>query len=681
MVALPEDTSFLTPTPAPAVEATVSANETGQSVVSATATTSTDGDTATTPTETAPVEPAVNGTVNSTMEEAAEPPKKLLPIGSVAGFKRLDERYNRETYTYDVTETAEISAKARERDDSELFAEYCFNVVRRFDSAHGKPTWTKLQINSKWLKKECSKVIGNQGAVAWSSSRRVLVFGSLRTRLHQLKQQQKTNESNIEQFQCLLDFVRDECRLELDEYESMLARKDITFDHLGNLFIPDTIFMSTPAHWVIEAVYIDSTAEYTHDESVLPFGFAKMQFRIFSFKNTTKIFSGLPVFPMEYHPEKDHVCSKLVERGRRWEALDGIHHMYYTGNTGRVMVNSRIMIDNALYTEYHQSFAEILHPNRYSYNEWVGDSDNEDGDEETSTEKHPLLSELEEEHLLIASPILYGFSFDDKRWLTFNVEQVRQIKWNDEAFANLVLPEFTKDLMRGLVESQSSTFQFDDFIEGKGRGIVICLAGSPGVGKTMSAESVSEHLRRPLYIVGGGELPIHASGLDQELTRIFKVGARWGAVVLIDEADVFLEKRSVHDLNRNALVAVFLRQLEYFPGLLFLTTNRICSFDEAFQSRIHVSLKFNDLDEEARRKIWRAFIAKIADTCAGPLTTLEENELASKKMNGRQIKNAVRTAGALATSRKQKVTFAHFKGVVEIMEQFQRDFGEMNAAA
>ncbi len=30
----------------------------------------------------------------------------------------------------------------------------------------------------------------------------------------------------------------------------------------------------------------------------------------------------------------------------------------------------------------------------------------------------------------------------------------------------------------------------------------------------------------------------------------------------IDEADVFMEQRSVHDLDRNALVAIFLRQLE-----------------------------------------------------------------------------------------------------------------------
>ena len=50
--------------------------------------------------------------------------------------------------------------------------------------------------------------------------------------------------------------------------------------------------------------------------------------------------------------------------------------------------------------------------------------------------------------------------------------------------------------------------------------------------------------------------------------------ARWEAVLLLDEADVFLEARSTHDLERNKLVSIFLRVLEYYEGILFLTTNR-----------------------------------------------------------------------------------------------------------
>ena len=69
--------------------------------------------------------------------------------------------------------------------------------------------------------------------------------------------------------------------------------------------------------------------------------------------------------------------------------------------------------------------------------------------------------------------------------------------------------------------------------------------------------------RRPLYIVGAGDLGTSATSVERALISIFNLAAAWKAVVLIDEADVFLEQRGTHDLDRNAMVAVFLRQLEY----------------------------------------------------------------------------------------------------------------------
>ena len=64
-------------------------------------------------------------------------------------------------------------------------------------------------------------------------------------------------------------------------------------------------------------------------------------------------------------------------------------------------------------------------------------------------------------------------------------------------------------------------------------------------------------------MVGSGDLGTTASALDTALSSILDLASSWKAIVLIDEADVFLERRDVHDLLRNAMVAVFLRQLEY----------------------------------------------------------------------------------------------------------------------
>ena len=86
--------------------------------------------------------------------------------------------------------------------------------------------------------------------------------------------------------------------------------------------------------------------------------------------------------------------------------------------------------------------------------------------------------------------------------------------------------------------------------------MVINLFGPPGVGKTLSAEATSEHVKSPLYVIGAGQLGGSAADLDTTLNRIFEVATAWKAIVLIDEADVFLEERSLHDIERNAMVAV-----------------------------------------------------------------------------------------------------------------------------
>jgi len=59
-------------------------------------------------------------------------------------------------------------------------------------------------------------------------------------------------------------------------------------------------------------------------------------------------------------------------------------------------------------------------------------------------------------------------------------------------------------------------------------------------------------------------------------------------VLLLDEADIFMEQRSESDIKRNAMVGIFIRLLEYYQGILFLTTNRSGGLDQAFASRISV---------------------------------------------------------------------------------------------
>ena len=120
-------------------------------------------------------------------------------------------------------------------------------------------------------------------------------------------------------------------------------------------------------------------------------------------------------------------------------------------------------------------------------------------------------------------------------------------------------------------------------------------------------------------------------------------------------SDVFLESRSHGDIYRNSIVSVFLRAIEYLTGLMFLTTNRIGSFDEAILSRIHAVLHLPNLTTENRREIWDTGFRKLAEERPTikvdfALMNYAYNDEKIRKLdwNGREIRNAFNTMIALA---------------------------------
>ena len=121
---------------------------------------------------------------------------------------------------------------------------------------------------------------------------------------------------------------------------------------------------------------------------------------------------------------------------------------------------------------------------------------------------------------------------------------------------------------------------------------------------------------------------------------------------MLDEADIFMEKRASNDLIRNAMVSVFLRLLERYQGIMFLTTNRMDEFDPAFKSRISICIQYNDLDESARFKVW----TNLLEASKVELPLEEIQELSKVVMNGRQIKSCIRMGQCMANDMKQPVS-------------------------
>lgn len=181
--------------------------------------------------------------------------------------------------------------------------------------------------------------------------------------------------------------------------------------------------------------------------------------------------------------------------------------------------------------------------------------------------------------------------------------------WNGKVVDALVLPQQQKDFIHDLIISHgfSADNNFDDFIKDKGKGLIELLAGPRGVGKTLTAEAVTEIAQRPFYMISSGELGETSNSVQRKLSEVFVIGEAWGAVLLLDEADMFLARRDDIILIRNAITSRFLRQLEYYQGIMLLTTNRLDSIDPAFKSRLHFCFEYGDLNAAARKNIFQSF--------------------------------------------------------------------------
>ncbi|KAL1595457.1 hypothetical protein SLS59_008390 [Nothophoma quercina] len=164
-------------------------------------------------------------------------------------------------------------------------------------------------------------------------------------------------------------------------------------------------------------------------------------------------------------------------------------------------------------------------------------------------------------------------------------------------------------------------------------------------GEDFHSCTLAEKMKRPLYSMSAGELGETAKEVEHSVESVLELAALWDAILLLDECDIFLERRSTKEIKRNRLVAIFLRQLEYFKGVMFLTTNRASTLDAAFESRIHLTIDYPALDEKSRLHVWRTFV-----TGGGNQNVGEEDlaQLARQPLNGRQIKNLVKTARLLA---------------------------------
>ncbi|KAF2209166.1 hypothetical protein CERZMDRAFT_70316 [Cercospora zeae-maydis SCOH1-5] len=281
------------------------------------------------------------------------------------------------------------------------------------------------------------------------------------------------------------------------------------------------------------------------------------------------------------------------------------------------------------------------------------------------------------DRLMMCPPRVLGYALKSKTWAQFRIRSCKDaISEQKSYFAEqLQLKDDYKKMLLAVVNSHRGTLRSAeaapedakaslprslDVIEGKGKGLAILLHGPPGVGKTLTAESIALATGRSLLTVSVAEIGTAADWAEDRLNIFFVLAARWGAILLVDEADVFLEERTQNDgANRNALVSVLLRCLEYYEGIIFLTTNRITSIDVAVQSRMHIAIQFENLKADQRYAIYKYHLDKVPDVKIKGDRDRLYSEVKSRfcrkrqALNGRQIRNIVSTALSLAGDRER----------------------------
>ncbi|KAI0885474.1 P-loop containing nucleoside triphosphate hydrolase protein [Annulohypoxylon maeteangense] len=459
--------------------------------------------------------------------------------------------------------------------------------------------------------------------------------------------------------------------------------------------------------------------------------------------------TSLPVAPLEYMAEdEEERRNKLLERGRKFAELcnpSKTAHKQYTGLTldkrqeqveSEVIIDfqlafieqpenkPKIGVDNLIDDDPRELLDNWLHckvcgnagccGNDIIYNDFEIDQNDR---EHFKKQRNPALemvgydTALTTDQMVLLPPKVFGFVLRTRRWATFDINLIEDVHYTD-GWENLVIDPTMKNTVLALVENHQKSNTLGapstdgalsgvDLVQGKGKGLIILLHGEPGVGKTSTAECVADHTQRPLFPVTCGDIGDDALKVETNLERNFQLAHKWGCVLLLDEADIFLARRTANtDIARNAIVSVFLRSLEYYSGILFLTTNRVGTIDRAFKSRIHLALLYPRLDKDSTLKIWRNNLNGLNKGFEGKSggLRLQEKEIleyAAKHYkhltkqdmlpwNGRQIRNAFQTAIAIAkyeakdSNEPPTLTVKHFRKVAKTAKEFDQYLMELS---
>jgi len=558
--------------------------------------------------------------------------------------------------------------------------------VRRIICDKGFPTGTEIDIRSTVLKEALADIFEGVEGLQLNETPPIispeLLFHAREGLVDRVKAEEAKpipNKTLVDELGVALQYISEDYASTQASLTSLSEHDEITFDLLWALFPPNTTvhtknnllredqvcklqkgeygqLPSGVRYYSLDVKYI------SHDGEKL--GWVQKTLQIGQFEGAKKV-HNLSIVPLHRLPAKDALRAELTKRGQQYIELLGAPRGTYQEYSGAAVAENRDVVVQDEYKKvvFHVSGRIMLDsPTLYQQNEYT---DLLKPTVDTALEA----SSIQDDDLLFCNHYIGGFGFRQKKWCLFAISHLEPIEWNLDAFSKLVMDTRKRNLIHTLVKSHRNGAEtFDDVVSGKGKGLVGLLSGSPGVGKTLTAEVIAEVTKRPLYMLSAGELGTQVHDVEKKLDMVLEVTRQWGCVLLIDEADVFLQERDGLDLERNAMVSVFLRRLEYFQGVLIMTTNRKRTIDAAFDSRIHFKLHYAELSAESRSTIWKNCLDNVpADLSKEDIKEGDIKQLASLKLNGRQIKNAMACAVSIAVEEKTALSLEGVRTILDMV--------------
>lgn len=498
-------------------------------------------------------------------------PLEISAIGYRNECTTVDARQNKKGEWVFMKGSEQFDPKAdpsKIKRPTSILDPYCMVITRQFNNC-GELQATLLEVQAPGLIKIIRQIVEYYpddsfrvgDTMKFDDPPKLLYY--YRKELAEYKDRPDVDEKTKMHITFALNFLYSHLGDLIKSYEEYLAAEMVKFGHLWMMFKPGILVYEreTEELYLLKNGNIAQTqcgifyvlSCYNIDYNGEKLGKVERSISIPAFGNPRTI-SSLPVLPLAFCEDPAAIKQKLLARAKRFMDLRGIHNLQHA-NKGRVMVDAKTCIRRVLPDDEDRRASQKKGMVVYEESKCVCAVCKKQVEEKPEDYDHAVRGITEDEMLLCCSTVL-GFALSSHKWIQMRIDDLSEIQWSADAIDRLVIDKRQKKVLSSLINSAVFTQGVEgDVIGWKGRGLVMLLHGQPGTGKTLTAESVCESLHRPLYIVSGGELGINPEEVEKTLREVLELSKLWKAVILIDEADVFLEQRSAHDIVRNNFVS------------------------------------------------------------------------------------------------------------------------------